>query len=240
MHNPIHCMLVDDEPLAIELLAEYVEMSADLQLICTSTNPRAVKDMVQKEKIELLFLDVQMPGMNGIEVIKEIDGACDIILTTAFPEYAFDGFELDVVDYLLKPISFDRFQRAVQKVVNARRTVVAVQQAGLQEEENDFFFVKTDHKMQRIDFNDILYIEGLKDYVSIYTTMGRVISLQVLRRMQEFLPSDRFVRVHRSYIVPLEKIDHVGKGRIRIGEQEIPIGDTYRDSFSKSIQQHHS
>lgn len=238
MQNPVRCMLVDDEPLAIELLTEYVEMSSDLLLVTTLTNPKAVKDAVQREKIELLFLDVQMPGMSGIEVIKQIDGACDIILTTAFPEYALDGFELDVVDYLLKPISFDRFQRAVQKVVNTRKTTEAAKQAGLSDD--DFFFVKTDHKIQRIAFNDILFIEGLKDYVSIYTTLGRVVSLQVMRKMEEFLPSDRFVRVHRSYIVPLEKIDHVGKGRIRIGEQEIPIGDTYKDSFLKSINQRHS
>lgn len=229
-------MAVDDEPLALELLSEYIEDTPELLLTGTTTRPEEVLELVERNGVELLFLDVQMPGMSGIEVVRMLEGRCEVILTTAFPQYALDGFELEVVDYLLKPIAFDRFGRAVQKIVERRR----LEQMAVSDSNGadpDHFFVKTDYKTQRIDYHEVLYIEGLKDYVSIYTDTGRVVSLQVMKKMEEFLPSDRFLRVHRSYIVALDRIRRVEKNRIYIGEQEIPVGETYRDLFYKTLEQ---
>ncbi len=229
-------MAVDDEPLALELLSEYIEDTPELLLTGTTTRPEEVLELVERNGVELLFLDVQMPGMSGIEVVRMLEGRCEVILTTAFPQYALDGFELEVVDYLLKPIAFDRFGRAVQKIVERRR----LEQMAVSDSNGadpDHFFVKTDYKTQRIDYDEVLYIEGLKDYVSIYTDTGRVVSLQVMKKMEEFLPSDRFLRVHRSYIVALDRIRRVEKNRIYIGEQEIPVGETYRDLFYKTLEQ---
>jgi len=232
-------MAVDDEPLALELLTEYIEDTPELLLTTTTTRPEEVLELVGQHQVELLFLDVQMPGMSGIEVVKLLNGRCEVILTTAFPQYALDGFELEVVDYLLKPIAFDRFGRAVQKIVERRRLeqLEVLDSNGAQP---DHFFVKTDYKTQRINYDEVLYIEGLKDYVSIYTDSGRVVSLQVMKKLVEFLPPDRFVRVHRSYIVALDRIRQVEKKRLFIEGQEIPIGETYRDHFFKTFQQRQS
>ncbi|HZH55135.1 MAG TPA: LytTR family DNA-binding domain-containing protein [Sphingobacteriaceae bacterium] len=236
MENPIRCMAVDDEPLALELLTEYIEETPELELIKTSLDPSSVKHAVEELGVDLLFLDVQMPGMTGIEVVKQIQGSCDIILTTAFPQYALDGFELDVTDYLLKPIAFDRFTRAIQKIVERKKLETLAEGEAGTDAEPDHFFVKTDHKMQRIEFSDVLYVEGLKDYVSIYTYSGRVVTLQAMKRMEEFLPVKRFMRVHRSYIVAMDKIQQIEKNRIIIEGQEIPIGETYKEAFQKKFQ----
>lgn len=229
-------MAVDDEPLALELLTEYIEETPELELIKTSLDPSSVKHAVEELGVDLLFLDVQMPGMTGIEVVKQIQGSCDIILTTAFPQYALDGFELDVTDYLLKPIAFDRFTRAIQKIVERKKLETLAEGEAGTDAEPDHFFVKTDHKMQRIEFSDVLYVEGLKDYVSIYTYSGRVVTLQAMKRMEEFLPVKRFMRVHRSYIVAMDKIQQIEKNRIIIEGQEIPIGETYKEAFQKKFQ----
>lgn len=229
-------MAVDDEPLALELLTEYIEETPELELIKTSLDPSSVKHAVEELGVDLLFLDVQMPGMTGIEVVKQIQGSCDIILTTAFPQYALDGFELDVTDYLLKPIAFDRFTRAIQKIVERKKLETLAEGEAGANAEPDHFFVKTDHKMQRIEFSDVLYVEGLKDYVSIYTYSGRVVTLQAMKRMEEFLPVKRFMRVHRSYIVAMDKIQQIEKNRIIIEGQEIPIGETYKEAFQKKFQ----
>lgn len=236
MQKPIRCMAVDDEPLALELISEYIEQTPELELIGTSLDPAGVKNAVLDLGIDLLFLDVQMPGMTGIEVVKQIHGSCDIILTTAFPQYALDGFELEVTDYLLKPIAYDRFSRAIQKILDRKRLEIRAEAETEVDAEPDHFFVKTDLKMQRIDFDEVLYVEGLKDYISIYTYSGRVVTLQAMKRMDEFLPTKRFMRVHRSYIVAIDKIQQIEKNRIVIEGQEIPIGETYKEAFQKKFQ----
>lgn len=236
MQKPIRCMAVDDEPLALELISEYIEQTPELELIGTSLDPAGVKHAVLDLGIDLLFLDVQMPGMTGIEVVKQIHGSCDIILTTAFPQYALDGFELEVTDYLLKPIAYDRFSRAIQKILDRKKLEIRAEAETEVDAEPDHFFVKTDLKMQRIDFDEVLYVEGLKDYISIYTYSGRVVTLQAMKRMDEFLPTKRFMRVHRSYIVAIDKIQQIEKNRIVIEGQEIPIGETYKEAFQKKFQ----
>lgn len=234
----IRCLVVDDEPLALDILADYIAKVPFLELVHSTTSAIEGLSYVQNGVIDLVFLDVQMPELSGIQFLKIINGKCDVILTTAYPEYALDGYELAVTDYLLKPIAFDRFYKAAQKVLQQQHggQVAAPETPSGSGNSNDFIFVKTEHKIQKIYINDILYIEGLKDYISIFTPAERIITLQNMKKMEEALPAKSFVRVHKSYIVALGKIDSIERSRIQIGEKVIPIGDTYRDYFFKQIE----
>lgn len=232
----VRCIAVDDEPLALDIISDYVAKVPELTLVASTTNAIEALAMVQNGEVDLAFLDVQMPELTGIQFLKIINGKCDVILTTAYPQYALDGYELNVVDYLLKPIAFDRFYRSVQKVLaNRPQQVAQPVSTSLPSDAVDFIFIKTEHKIQRVDLDDILYIEGLKDYISIYTAAERIVTLQNMKKMEDILPSNRFVRVHRSYIVALEKIASIERGRIFIEDKIIPVGDTYRDAFYKYI-----
>ncbi len=236
----IRCLVVDDEPLALDILEDYISKVPFLDLVKTTTSAIEALQLVQQDQIDLVFLDVQMPELTGIQFLKIINGKCQVILTTAYPQYALEGYELNVVDYLLKPIPFDRFYKAVQKVQQQNHTqAVAPEPVAAPVVVNnapDFIFVKTEHKIQKIYLDDILYIEGLKDYISIFTAAERVITLQNMKKMEEVLPSGRFVRVHKSYIVSLDKIESIERSRISICDKVIPIGDTYRDQFFKLIE----
>jgi len=233
----IRCLVVDDEPLALDILTDYIEKVPFLQLVNATTSAFEALAQVQDGKADLVFLDVQMPELTGIQFLKIINGKCDVILTTAYPQYALDGYELDVVDYLLKPIAFDRFYKAVQKVHHEKSQPVPIAEpAPAATSTYDFIFVKTEHKIQKIYLDDILYIEGLKDYISIFTSSERIITLQNMKKMEDVLPAGRFVRVHKSYILALDKIESIERSRIFIGDKIIPIGDTYRDNFFKLIE----
>lgn len=240
----IRCLVVDDEPLALNILEDYISKMPFLQLVKATTNPIEALTLVQEGAVDLVFLDVQMPELTGIQFLKISNGKAKVILTTAYPQYALEGYELDVVDYLLKPIAFDRFYKAVQKVqgilqptaqpIAAPSPHVQAQQQQ-QDFMNDFIFVKTEHKIQKVYLHDILFIEGLKDYISIFTTSERIITLQNMKKMEDALPEKYFIRVHRSYIVSLDKIDSIERSRIFIGDKIIPVGDTYRDDFFRII-----
>lgn len=232
----VRCIAIDDEPLALDIIADYVAKIPELTLVASTTSAIQALTMVQNDEVDLVFLDVQMPELTGIQFLKIINGKCDVILTTAYPQYALDGYELNVVDYLLKPIAFDRFYRSVQKVLGSKtqRAQPAITQP-IPNDAVDFIFVKTEHKIQRVDLEDILYIEGLKDYISIFTPGERIVTLQNMKKMEEILPANRFIRVHRSYIVALDKIASIERGRIFIEDKIIPVGDTYRDAFYKYI-----
>lgn len=222
----MRCIIVDDEPLAHEILSDYVQKFGKLSLIGTYTNPIEAFSSIERDKIDLVFLDVQMPELTGIQFMKLLGNKAKVILTTAYPEYALDGYEHNVVDYLLKPISYDRFQKACEKLELTKVKVSEELSSDL-----DHIFVRTEHKIVRVDLDSILYIEGLKDYISIYTKDERILTLMNMKKMEELLPLKRFVRVHKSYIVSLEQINSIEKNRIYIAEQGIPIGDTYKDDF---------
>jgi two-component system LytT family response regulator len=234
----IRCLVVDDEPLALDILEDYIKKVPFLTLVKTTTSAIEGLSLVQSGAIDLVFLDVQMPELTGIQFLKIINGKCDVILTTAYSQYALDGYDLDVVDYLLKPIAFDRFYKAAQKVLqskgNNHSSVPELQSA--QQNNHDFIFVKTEHKIQKIYLDNILYIEGLKDYISIFTSTERIITLQNMKKMEESLPPKSFIRVHKSYIISIGKIESIERSRIQIGDKIIPIGDTYRDYFFKQIE----
>ena len=238
----IRCLVVDDEPLALHVLEDYIAKVPFLQLIKVTTNPIEALTLVQQGAADLVLLDVQMPELTGLQFLRIANGRAKVILTTAYPQYALDGYEMDVIDYLLKPIAFDRFFRAVQKVQGimepAIKPVLKEEPAPVAYDDflSDFIFVKTEHKIQKVYLNDILFIEGLKDYISIFTPAERVITLQNMKKMEEALPERHFIRVHKSYIVSLNKIDSIERSRICIGEKIIPIGDTYRDDFYTMIE----
>lgn len=236
----IRCLVVDDEPLALDILEDYISKIPFLKLVKTTTSAIEALQLVQQDQIDLVFLDVQMPELTGIQFLKIINGKCQVILTTAYPQYALEGYELNVLDYLLKPIPFDRFYKAVNKVMLQNHgPVSAAEPAPVPVVVNnapEFIFVKTEHKIQKIYLDDILYIEGLKDYISIFTPAERVITLQNMKKMEEVLPAGRFIRVHKSYIVSLDKIESIERSRITICQKVIPIGDTYRDHFFKLIE----
>ncbi|RZA01505.1 MAG: response regulator transcription factor [Sphingobacteriaceae bacterium] len=242
----IRCLVVDDEPLALHILEDYIAKVPFLQLVKATTNPIEALTMVQEGNIDLVFLDVQMPELTGIQFLKIANGKTKVVLTTAYSQYALEGYELDVVDYLLKPIAFDRFFKAAQKVQSLMQPAVTsplheqVQQIQPQQPQqdfmNDFIFVKSEYKIQKVYLHQILYIEGLKDYISIFTQTERIITLQNMKKMEETLPDKHFMRVHKSYIVSLDKIDSIERSRIFIGDKVIPVGDTYRDQFFKVIE----
>ncbi len=240
----IRCLVVDDEPLALHVLEDYVAKVPFLQLVKATTNPIEALTLVQQGAADLVLLDVQMPELTGLQFLRIVNGRTKVILTTAYPQYALEGYDLDVVDYLLKPIAFDRFFRAVQKVQGilepAAKPVIKEEAApaiaAYDDFLSDFIFVKTEHKIQKVYLNDIRFIEGLKDYISIFTPAERIITLQGMKKMEEALPERHFIRVHKSYIVAVSKIDSIERSRIFIGEKIIPIGDTYRDVFFNMIE----
>lgn len=234
----IRCLVVDDEPLALDILTDYIAKVPTLELIKATTSAFEALAIAQEGGIDLIFLDVQMPELTGIQFSKIIKGQCKVILTTAYSQYALDGYDLDVSDYLLKPIAFDRFYKAVVKVQQQQQQQATPAAAPEKQVSNvpDFVFVKAEHRIQKIYIKDILYIEGLKDYISIFTATERIITLQYMKKMEEVLPGEVFARVHKSYIVAIDKIESIERGRIQIGDKIIPIGDTYRDAFFGKIQ----
>jgi len=236
----IRCLIVDDEPLALHILEDYISKIPFLQLVKATTDPIEALTIVQEKQVDLVFLDVQMPELTGIQFLRIANGKAKVILTTAYPQYALEGYELDVIDYLLKPIAFERFFKSVQKAQGVLQPATKPVQAEKVSEPkqdflSDFIFVKTEHKIQKVYLNDILFIEGLKDYISIFTPAERIITLQNMKKMEDALPARNFIRVHKSYIVSLNKIDSIERSRIFIGDKIIPIGDTYRDEFFRIV-----
>ncbi len=240
----LKCIAVDDEPLALDIIEDYISKVPFLQLVKRTENAIEALQLVQEGGIDLVFLDIQMPDLTGIQFLKIANGKANYILTTAYSQYALESYDLNVSDYLLKPIAFDRFYKAVEKVRTQLQKAIQpatpvpaepVAAPAVVNAAQDFIFVKTEHKIQKIKLSDILYIEGLKDYISIYTKNERIITLQNMKKMEETLPKGEFIRVHKSYIIALDKIESIERSRISIASKIIPIGDTYRDEFFKLI-----
>lgn len=226
-----YCLILDDEPLAVDLLRSYVEKTDELEIAFAGTNAFEAIQYIQKNNVDIVFLDIQMPELTGLQVLKIIGEGYHVIFTTAYTDYAVDGFEYNITDYLLKPISYERFLKAVAKT-NAQSNR---QSSAAGEVANDFIFIKTDNKMVKVNLRDILFIEGLKDYLRIHTTSEKLITLMTLKSLEQLLPPAKFMRVHKSYIISVNKIDSVERNRIFIGQDVIPVGDTYKDAFQKII-----
>jgi two-component system LytT family response regulator len=235
----MRCLIIDDKPLAIDILADYTSKIHFMELAAATTNPIEGLSIIRGQKIDLVFLDIQMPELTGLQFMKILDKQCMVILTTAYAKYALDGFEHDVIDYLLKQIAFERFYKAAEKALRHLKQG-SIQNMPINESLaivplSEFLFIKTEHRIQKINLKDLLYIEALQNYVSLITLSGRVMSLQPLKKIGEQLPQGEFVRVHKSYIVSLRHISSVERSRIFIGNVIIPVGDSYRDGFYQLI-----
>ncbi|WP_131535820.1 LytR/AlgR family response regulator transcription factor [Pedobacter nototheniae] len=238
----IRCLAVDDESYASDIIAAFINKTPFLELVGTTTSAFEALNLVQDGKVDLVFLDIQMPELTGIQFLKICGNKCKVILTTAYPEYALEGFDLDVVDYLLKPISYERFYKAASKAQQILEPVMPAQSENVvvaTPQTNDFIFIKGDtkNKFIKVNYDDILYIEGLKNYVSVYTATQRIITYQALRELEIQLPQPPFYRIHKSYIVSIEKIRMIDGNTVFINEQAIPIGETYKEDFFKIIKE---
>lgn len=229
----LQCIIIDDEPIARTGLREYIQDVAFLQLIGEFENPLKAIDLIQQQKVDLLFLDIQMPRITGLEFLKTLPNPPQVIFTTAYPNYAVEGFELNAVDYLLKPFSFERFWKAVTRARTLRgQAHTATPAAG-----SDYFFIKSDSKLVRVCLEDILFVEALQNYVAVHTSDKKYITYLTFRSIEEYLPAGRFVRTHKSYIVAAAKVDSIEGNDIRIGQHHIPISRSEREAVLQQLLQ---
>lgn len=234
----LNCVIVEDEPLARNLLIDYVSKVPTLNLVEACSSPLTVIEVLRNNPVDILFLDVQMPEITGISLLKVLQKRPLVILTTAYSEYALEGYELDVADYLLKPITFERFLKAIDRVTQRLEGKATLKDKGDQvppEHAQPFVFVKDGTKLVKVRLDDILYVEGLKDYVTIHTKTQKVVSLQRLKTLEDQLPPDKFIRIHNSFIVALNAIDVIHKGDVQIRDVMLPVGETYKKSFREFI-----
>ena len=223
----IKCLIIDDEPLAIRLLEDYISKTYFLEFRFSTVNPLIGLQKMKEESYDLVFLDIQMPELSGVNFMKIVGNKMKYILTTAYAEYALEGYEHNVIDYLLKPVSFDRFQKSALK---------ALERFPVEDSQNTHFFIKSSGQQHRINFNDIFYIESIKDYVNIKTINQEYIVLETLKSLESQLP-DNFIRVHKSYIVNINKIKSILQKIIILNsEKEIPIGDSYKYAFMEKLK----
>ena len=235
----IHCLAIDDEKLALDLIEDNIGKVPFLALAKKCKNAFEAIEILRTEKIDLIFLDIQMPDISGIQMLKSLKEKPLVIFTTAYSNYAMEGFNLDVIDYLLKPYTFERFLKAVNKAreyMDLRENIQVPEQPSVPTSAN-YLFVRADYKLIKIDLSDILYIEGLGDYVKIYTGGKPILTQISMKALEEKLPVNRFIRVHRSFIVAFSKIDFVQKQQLGIANREIPISEHYRDQLFRMINQ---
>ena len=240
----INVLIVDDEPLAQDVLETYIAKLPDLNLVQKCNNALEANEALRNHPIDLMFLDIQMPQLTGIEFLRTLSNPPMVVFTTAYPNYAVEGFELDAIDYLLKPIPFDRFVKAVNKVseqLKIKKGGIPTVVDSPTEEKSDYFFVKADKKLVKINYTDIVYIEGLKDYVIIRMNSNRIVTLQTMKSLESKLPSHLFKRIHRSYIVGLQKINAVVGNMAELMEKgqpkHLPVGKNYRDELLAIVNQ---
>ncbi len=237
----LRCLIVDDEPLAIEVIESYIERLDNIEIVDKCNNALKAFEILQQESIDLIFLDIQMPKLTGIDFLKTLKNPPKVIFTTAYRDYAIESYELDVVDYLLKPVSFERFLKAVSKVFLAgqeNQVIVKTQEATTPPEEK-YIFLKSDKKMIKVVLNEILYIESLKDYVRVKTADKEVITFQKISYLEEKLPEDCFLRIHRSFIVAIKKIESYSATTIEVPGKVLPIGRNYKNQVLSVLNGSH-
>jgi len=237
----IRTVIVDDEPLAIEVIETYLKNFSDIEIIAKCGDGIQAFNTLQQKKADLMFLDVKMPGLNGTELLKSLKNPPKVIFTTAYHDYAVEGFELNALDYLLKPVSFDRFLKAMEKVYEhfgftARQNI----QTGTMPARNQdiFLYLRVERKMVKVDVNDILWIESQKDYIKVVLSDKELISKQKISILEELLPEDEFLRIHRSFIISMNKIESFNSSKIEIGGKELPIGRNYKNDCQRRLNQY--
>ena len=222
------CIIIEDEPLALEKTKDFVNKVPFLQLSATFDNALNGLAYLKNNKVDLLFLDINMDELSGIELLESSKISCQVIITTAYQEYALKGYELQVTDYLLKPFTFNRFLQAVNKAQENLSQHIADKQL-------DFIFVKTENRLEKITINDILFIEGMRDYLRIHTVNKKIMTLQSFNELEQLIPSHLVCRVHKSYMVAINKIESIERSRIKITDQLIPVSETYKEAFLQLI-----
>jgi two-component system, LytTR family, response regulator len=225
----LRCIAIDDEPLALNILADYINKTDNLLLVDITTQPLKGLQRIQNNEADVVFLDINMPGINGLQVMDIIGRQCLVVLTTAYPEFAVQGFDREVADYLLKPISYERFCKAVKKLL--QQTTGAATEI-----KKEYFFVKSEYKQIRIDYADVLYLESLRDYVAIHLTGNqKILTLQSLSSFEKELPPNLFIRIHKSYMIALAKIKRIEKNHVCITDKLLPVGNTFKAQFEKAL-----
>lgn len=237
----IRTLIVDDEPLAIEVIETYLKNFSDIEIIAKCGDGIQAFNILQQKKADLMFLDVKMPGLNGTELLKSLKNPPKVIFTTAYHDYAVEGFELNALDYLLKPVSFDRFLKAMEKVYEhfgftARQNI----QTGIMPARNQdiFLYLKVERKMVKVDVKDILWIESQKDYIKVVLSDKELISKQKISILEELLPEEEFLRIHRSFIISVNKIESFNSSKIEIDGKELPIGRNYKNDCQRRLNQY--
>lgn len=227
----MRCITIDDEPLSLAKIKGFVEQVPYLTLVSSFTSAVDAMAWLKENPADLVFLDIQMDNLTGIQMLEIIGPRPRVILTTAYDQYALKGYELNVCDYLLKPFSFDRFLKAVEKVYTQFQPHAPV----IQNDGNNFIFLKTEYRLEKVNFNDILFVESRGDYLYIIMKQTKILTLMTMKNLADMLPSGQFIRVHKSYLVSLDKIDAIEHGRIRIKDSIIPVGETYRNEVWKRL-----
>jgi DNA-binding LytR/AlgR family response regulator len=231
----LQCLIIDDEPLARECIENYSKQTDFLALVGTGSNPIDLIQLMDQHPVDLIFLDIQMPMMNGIDFLKMATKLPMVIITTAYPSYALEGFQLDVLDYLVKPITFARFFKAVTKAKDYHQIVNAASLGKTAKPVADYFFIKCDYKYERIYLNEIRYIQALQNYITIYTTKAKYITLLSLKTVQQHLDEHAFIRVHKSFIVAISKIESIENNEILIQASRIPISRNLREEVLEKV-----
>ncbi len=227
----INCLIVDDEPVARQILQEFVEDFEWLQLIGQAENPLKAIHLLTQHSIDLLFLDIEMPQMSGLELLKNLPTPPAVIVTTAYPQYALEGFELNVLDYLLKPIAIERFLKAVLKA-----KAFFEQKRKPSTSATDYFFVKCDGNIERIELRELLYVKALENYIIIQTTQRKYVTYLTMKGLEEYLPTEQFIKIHKSYLVPIAKIDRIEGNEVHIGNEKLPLSRNLRAEVLERIE----
>jgi len=233
----MHCIAIDDEPIALKVIERFVGKVPFLTLKGSFQNPLEAAQFLQEEQVDLIFLDIEMPDLTGIQFLQSLSQPPKVIFTTAYPEYALESYQFDAIDYLLKPIPFDRFLKAANKALKLHQ----MEAESLTEEEvnqdsmSPYLFLKSDTRIFKVKRDDIKYIEGMRDYIAVHTTERRIMTLMSLSKMLNRLPNSDFIRVHKSYIINLHHITLIQQNKVIIGEKEIPISNTYKEDFFSRI-----
>lgn len=231
----MNCIALDDEPLALDIIEAYVKKHPELNLIARCNNADEASKVLNSQHIDLMFLDIQMPGVTGLNFVRSLKNKPLFMFTTAYSEYAIDGFELDAIDYLLKPIAYDRFEKAIEK---AKEYYTIKNNSGLTESdlENDFIFVKANQQLIKLAYGEILYVEAFADYVKIFLNDRKIVTLQTMKKMEAKLPSDIFSRVHRSFIVNRKAVQSFSTSVCEVNGEKIPLGKNYKNDFIKLMK----
>ncbi|MDY0104691.1 MAG: LytTR family DNA-binding domain-containing protein [Lentimicrobium sp.] len=236
--NKVTCIAIDDEPIALGIVVSYIKKIPYLELLAEFDNPIDASEYLQEYKVQLIFLDINMPDLSGVEFARTLDKNCKVIFTTAHDKYAVEGFQLHALDYLLKPISYAVFANSVNHVKEYFDLVESKHSDNPINSDDNYLFVKADYQIHRIEFDDILYFEGLKDYVKLYIvgSAKSIVFHSTMKSLEEKLPLDRFMRIHRSFIVSLNKIKTIERGRIIFGDKRIPISLQYKSGFDEFVK----